>query len=113
VRDERTISWRKINSALIMGSAIPLMHYTGMWAANFYPSGVTPDLTHAIGISPIGVWAISASAFFVLGGAIASSFFDRLSMYKDLLSTFRENANCISGRWLRRCRNYMDGDSRR
>jgi diguanylate cyclase (GGDEF)-like protein/PAS domain S-box-containing protein len=77
VRDERTISWRKINSALIMGSAIPLMHYTGMWAANFYPSGVTPDLTHAIGISPIGVWAISASAFFVLGGAIASSFFDR------------------------------------
>jgi diguanylate cyclase (GGDEF)-like protein/PAS domain S-box-containing protein len=77
VRDEQRTSRRKIFSALVMGSAIPLMHYTGMWAATFQRSGSVPDLAHAIGISTIGVGAIGASSFFVLGIAIASSFFDR------------------------------------
>jgi diguanylate cyclase (GGDEF)-like protein/PAS domain S-box-containing protein len=77
VRDEKKASGRKIISALIMGSAIPLMHYTGMWAATFHPSVVTLDLTHAIGISMLGVVAISLSSFLIMGGAIASSFFDR------------------------------------
>jgi|SRR5580658_171975 diguanylate cyclase (GGDEF)-like protein/PAS domain S-box-containing protein len=76
MRDEKRIR-RKIISALVMGSAIPLMHYTGMWAASFQPSGAAPDLVHAIGISTIGVMAISATSLFVQGAAIASSFFDR------------------------------------
>lgn len=77
VRDEKRTSRRKIISALVMGSTIPLMHYTGMRAATIHNSHHAIDLTHAIGISTIGVVAISASSFFVLGGAIASSFFDR------------------------------------
>jgi NO-binding membrane sensor protein with MHYT domain len=77
VRDKKRTSRRKIISALVMGSAIPLMHYTGMRAATFHNSHHAMDFTHAIGISTIGVVAISASSFFVLGGAIASSFFDR------------------------------------
>src|ERR1039458_9668661 len=77
MRDEKRTSWRKIISALVMGSAIPLMHYTGMRAASFRPSGVAPDLTHAIGISLLGVVAISGSSFLVLGVAITSSFADR------------------------------------
>jgi diguanylate cyclase (GGDEF)-like protein/PAS domain S-box-containing protein len=91
VRDEQRVSWRKIISALVMGSAIPLMHYTGMWAATFYPSGVAVDLKHAVGISGIGVAAISASSFFLLGGAIASSFFDRfMALHKVDLNLARE-----------------------
>jgi len=90
VRDEKRLSVRKITCALVMGSAIPLMHYTGMWAVSFHPSGVALDLTHAIGISMIGVVAISASSFFLLGGAIASSFFDRLVAMKGDLNTARE-----------------------
>jgi len=78
VRDESGVSRRKIVSALVMGSAIPLMHYTGMWAASFHPSGVAPNLSYSIGVSTIGVLAISASTLFVLAGVIASSFFDRL-----------------------------------
>jgi diguanylate cyclase (GGDEF)-like protein/PAS domain S-box-containing protein len=77
LRDEKRTSLRKIISALLMGGAIPMMHYTGMWAASFHSSGVAPDLTHAIGISPIGVAAICATSFLVLGVSIASSFFDR------------------------------------
>jgi len=78
VRDEQGVSQRKTISALVMGSAIPVMHYTGMWSATFYSSTVPPDLTHAIGISTIGVVAISSSSFLVLAGVIASSFLDRV-----------------------------------
>lgn len=78
VRDEKHTSWRKIISALVMGSAIPLMHYTGMWAASFRPSNAAVDLTHGIGVSMMGIEAISACSFFVLGCAIISSFLDRL-----------------------------------
>jgi len=91
LRDETGVSWRKIISALVMGSAISLMHYTGMWAASFHASGVAPDLTQAIGISTIGVAAISASSFLGLGVAIASSFFDRfLALQTGDLNTARE-----------------------
>ena len=91
LRDENRTSRRKIISALVMGSAIPLMHYTGMWAATFYPSGVAPDLTHAIGIPTLGVAAISTSSFLALGMAIASSFFDRfMAAQKDDLKAARQ-----------------------
>jgi diguanylate cyclase (GGDEF)-like protein/PAS domain S-box-containing protein len=77
LRDEKRTTLNKITAALVMGSAIPLMHYTGMWAATFHSSDIAVDLTHAISISTIGIAAISASALLVLGAAIASSFFDR------------------------------------
>jgi diguanylate cyclase (GGDEF)-like protein/PAS domain S-box-containing protein len=64
------------------------MHYTGMWAATFRPSAITPDLTHSIGISTISITSISASTLFVLGVVIASSFFDRLlALQKSALDT--------------------------
>jgi len=72
-RDDLRTSRRKIMSSLVMGCAIPLMHYTGMWAATFRRTDLVPDLTHAIGISAIGVVIIGASSFLVLGVAIASS----------------------------------------
>lgn len=44
--------WRKIGSALVMGAAIFVMHYTGMAAARFVPSAVLPDLSHSVSICP-------------------------------------------------------------
>jgi diguanylate cyclase (GGDEF)-like protein/PAS domain S-box-containing protein len=91
LRDERKASQRKIIAALVMGSAIPVMHYTGMWAAHWRAAGVAPDLTHAIGVSTIGVMVISAISFLVLGAAIASSFFDRfVATQKDNLDIARQ-----------------------
>jgi diguanylate cyclase (GGDEF)-like protein/PAS domain S-box-containing protein len=78
LRDEKRTTLRKIAAALVMGSAISLMHYTGMWAATFRISGVAPDLAHATSISTIGIAGICAISFLVLGAAIASSFLDRL-----------------------------------
>jgi NO-binding membrane sensor protein with MHYT domain len=46
-RDEPQASGgQKIASALVMGAAIPVMHYTGMAAASFTVSAIAPDLTH-------------------------------------------------------------------
>src|SRR5258706_12684528 len=90
LRDEKSGIGRKIMSALVVGSAIPLMHCTGMWAATLRSSRDALDLTHAIGISTLGVVAISASSFLVLGIAIASSFFDRFMAQKGDLDPARE-----------------------
>lgn len=91
LRDEKKTSVRKITGALVMGSAISLMHYTGMWAATFHTSAVAPDLIRAFGISTIGIVAIGVSTFLVLAVAIASSFLDRsLTSQKDDLSIARE-----------------------
>jgi diguanylate cyclase (GGDEF)-like protein/PAS domain S-box-containing protein len=77
LRFENRSSQRKIFSAVIMGSAIALVHYTGMWAATFYPSALAPNLRNAVYISSIGLTAISICSFLVLASAIASSFFAR------------------------------------
>jgi NO-binding membrane sensor protein with MHYT domain len=44
-RDEKKgIGWGKTAGAVVMGAAIPVMHYTGMAAASFTPSGMPADL---------------------------------------------------------------------
>jgi diguanylate cyclase (GGDEF)-like protein/PAS domain S-box-containing protein len=78
VRDERRTSLRKVLSALVMGCAIPLMHYTGMAAARFSPSDKAPDLSHAVEISHLGIAAISITSLLVLLLAIVTAFLDRL-----------------------------------
>jgi two-component system, sensor histidine kinase and response regulator len=76
--------WRKIGSAVVMGAAIPVMHYTGMAAASFIPSGKVPNLSHAVDISALGMTGIALVTLLVLGLAILTSLFDReYSIQKD------------------------------
>ena len=60
-----------------MGAAIPVMHYTGMAAASFTPSGMPADLSHAVSISTLGTAGIAAVTFIVLGLALLTSWVDR------------------------------------
>src|SRR5713101_19435 len=77
-RDEKTgIGWGKTAGAVVMGTAIPVMHYTGMAAASFTPSGMPADLTHAVSISTLGTAGIVAVTFTVLGLALLTSWVDR------------------------------------
>jgi PAS domain S-box-containing protein len=75
-RTER-VTLMKALSALLMGAAIPVMHYTGMAAAWFTASDTLPDRRHAISISALGTVGITAVSLSVLVIAILSSFFDR------------------------------------
>jgi NO-binding membrane sensor protein with MHYT domain/two-component sensor histidine kinase len=77
-RDEkRGIAWEKLAGAVVMGAAIPVMHYTGMAAASFAPSGTPADLFHAVNISTLGTAGIAAVTFIVLGLALLTSWMDR------------------------------------
>src|SRR3989440_4803836 len=69
--------WRRVGSVLLMGAAIPAMHYTGMAAARFAPSDAAIEVRHAFSISALGTASIAGSAFLVLALAIGTSFFDR------------------------------------
>ena len=67
----------KIASAVLMGAAIPVMHYTGMAAASFTFTGEAPDLSHAVSVSSLGVAGITIVTFMVLGLAVLTSVVDR------------------------------------
>jgi NO-binding membrane sensor protein with MHYT domain/signal transduction histidine kinase len=77
-RDEKMgMGWEKLAGAVVMGAAIPVMHYTGMAAASFTSSGFPVDLSHAVSISILGTAGISAVTFIVLGLALITSSIDR------------------------------------
>ena len=77
-RDEKTgIGREKLAGAVVMGAAIPVMHYTGMAAASFTPSGMPADLSRAVSISTLGTAGIAAVTFVVLGLAVLTSWVDR------------------------------------
>lgn len=70
--------WRKVLSAVVMGVAVPIMHYTGMAAASFTSSpGDSGDLSRAISISSFGTLEIVLITFIILGIAILTSLVDR------------------------------------
>ena len=62
---------------MLMGAAIPVMHYTGMAAASFRSTALPVDLTHSVKISSIGVVGIGGVAFMTLSLAILTSLVDR------------------------------------
>jgi PAS domain S-box-containing protein len=68
---------RKIASAVVMGAAIPVMHYTAMAAASFMPTNEIPDFSHSVSITALGTAGITMVTLLVLGLAILSSLFDR------------------------------------
>src|SRR6202051_3343827 len=78
LRDEKAGMGReKLAGAVVMGAAIPVMHYTGMAASSFTPSGMAPYLSHPVTISALGTAGIAAVTFIVLGLALLTSWMDR------------------------------------
>src|SRR4030081_1445868 len=77
-RDEKTgVGREKLAGAVVMGAAIPVMHYTGMAAASFTPTGMPADLSQAVSISALGTAGIATVTFVVLGLALLTSWVDR------------------------------------
>jgi PAS domain S-box-containing protein len=68
---------RKITSAVALGAAISVMHYTGTASASFMPSTVPPDLSHAVSISWLGTAGIIFVTLIVQALAVFTSFLDR------------------------------------
>src|SRR6202049_2848864 len=75
--DTKAFAWWKAASAIVMGAAIPVMHYTGMAAGRFTPSTVVPDTTHAVSTSTLGITGVTAVTLLVLCVAVLTSAVDR------------------------------------
>ena len=72
-REENQRRLFKIAVAVVMGMAIPLMHYTGMAAVSYMPMNAIPDLSHAIDISVLANTAVIVVTLVILGSALVSS----------------------------------------
>lgn len=68
---------QRIVSAMALGAAISVMHYTAMASESFLPSGVPPNLFQAVSISTLGTAAIVISTLLVQALAVVTSFVDR------------------------------------
>jgi len=97
-RDRRSLSWRKSASAVVMGLAIPVMHYTGMAAMTLTPStGTHGDLSHAINVSSLGVAGIGLVTFVVLGAVFLTNLrFDSLPTARQLATRYFMSLAIIS-----------------
>jgi PAS domain S-box-containing protein len=67
----------KIGCAVVMGAAIPVMHYTGMAAARFTPASVSLNTAHAVSTSTLGFTGVSVVTLLVLGVAVTTATVDR------------------------------------
>lgn len=83
---------RKAASALVMGAAICVMHYTGMAAATFMVSSQSPELSDTVSVTSLGIVGIVTVPLIVLAGAIVTSHVDRLRERSALLSGLFEQA---------------------
>jgi two-component system sensor histidine kinase/response regulator len=73
-----TWSWRKAGCTVVMGLAIPVMHYVGMAAVTFMPEQLDPSsLKHAISISELGTAGIVLVVLSVLAVVVLASMMDR------------------------------------
>ena len=74
----KAFTWGKSLSAVVMGFAIPVMHYTGMAAARFVPAPLDPaSLRHAVSISDLGAASIALVSIVMLCIVFLSAMVDR------------------------------------
>lgn len=77
MRNERSSRWWKLASAILMGAAIPVMHYTGMAAVTLVPTAPTESLSHSVEISTLGTFVIACFTLVILSLTILTALIDR------------------------------------
>jgi len=93
LRDEVTARRRRMTeSAVLMGAAICVMHYTGMASVSFTRSDDVPDLSHAVSVSVLGIVGIGLVSLMVLALALLTSLMDGLEEQRALLHELFEQA---------------------
>jgi len=75
---DKKVRQRKLLSALALGGAITLMHFTALSAVKFYASGVPFSTRWTISISAVGGAVVGGTSFLVMMLAIAAAFLDRI-----------------------------------
>jgi len=76
-REENNGRLFKIVTAVVMGLAIPVMHYTGMASVSYMPTTASPNLSYAIDISVLANSAVILITLVVLTSVLLTSLVDR------------------------------------
>lgn len=76
-REENKGRLFKIATSVVMGLAIPVMHYTGMASVSYMPMNSAPDLSYAIDISKLANSAVILITLVVLASVLLTSLVDR------------------------------------
>jgi diguanylate cyclase (GGDEF)-like protein/PAS domain S-box-containing protein len=76
-REENQKPALKAVAAVVMGLAIPVMHYTGMAGISYMPTSGQPDLRYAVDISVLANSAIILVTLIILGSVLLTSLVDR------------------------------------
>src|SRR5205085_12182990 len=84
--------WRSHGSALLRGSANPVMHYLAMAATIFTFAAVDPDFSHAVNIASLGLLGNSVVPGMVLVVALLTTVVDRARKQKALLDELFDQA---------------------
>ncbi|HJU10781.1 MAG TPA: MHYT domain-containing protein, partial [Candidatus Binataceae bacterium] len=88
--------WRKLISALVLGAAIPIMHYTGMAGVTFISVPVAPEVSNAVGISTLTVFATAVTTMLLLYVVGTAALLDRrLSAEWLKLSRYRQTSEAL------------------
>jgi len=77
LRDETRSLPVKLTISVVLGLAIPVMHYTGMAAVRFHAMDEMPDLTYSVDISTLADSTIFAATTVILAFALITSLIDR------------------------------------
>src|SRR5450631_381393 len=95
-RDENRGWTLKLAIAVVMGLAIPVMHYTGMAAVRFMATSEAPDLSRSVNISALATFAILVASFVILGFVVITSLIDRrLSAQQLILDDERKRLRAL------------------
>ncbi len=70
-------SWRKAGRAVVMGLAIPVMHYTGMAAVTFRSAAMHGNLSHSLSATTLGTAGVITVTMMVLALSSLTSMVDR------------------------------------
>ncbi len=76
-REENQKPVLKALAAVVMGLAIPVMHYTGMAGVRYMPGTGEPNLRYAVDISVLANSAIILVTLIILGSVLLTSLVDR------------------------------------
>jgi len=82
-------------AALLMGTAISAMHYTGMAAVTFVRSPRVPDLSHSVQVGALGIAGILGVSIFVLSVAPLASTLDRLQKKSEQLRALTARTHLV------------------
>ena len=87
------VIWQKLGSAVVMGAAIPIMHYTGMAAVILAPNSFCIATPHGIDPTWLAI-LVGISSFMILSLTILVSVFDaRLAEQNDRMVERLKTAN--------------------